>query len=166
MRRRRLPLAVTGHAYRALILLASAGLVAGGCGDSNAPSQQEFAQQADQVCGDVERRVEQIDQLRPSNPQELAGQVEQIRQAATNGVQRLRDLEVPEGQPGDQAEQFVDAATSRIEDRLLPALEQLQAAAQRGDRRAIVQAARGFSRVENERVEQLARQIGAQQCAT
>jgi hypothetical protein len=140
----------------ALVLLA-------GCGGDDGPSREEFAQNANEVCRDIEQAAQRIGT--PENPGEIAGFVDEMNRTLDRGVERLKELETPDGDAGEQAERYVDTVEREADEELKPALQDLREAAERGDQQAIITAAQRVQNVETGESRRLAREIGANDCA-
>ena len=103
----------------ALILLAL-GLAA--CGGEDAPSKGDFAADANEICKNAEEKLEDVGE-NASNPEEIADAVDKVIDETQKSVDELQDLELPDGDDGKAAEQFVNALETDIEDKGIPALE-------------------------------------------
>jgi hypothetical protein len=80
-------------------------------------------------------------------------------------VDKLKELERPEGEDGETAEKFVNAVASDIEGKGIPALEDLRDAVKKNDEQAAQQAAARLQGVETAESDKLARDLGATACA-
>jgi hypothetical protein len=134
-----------------------------GCGGDDGPTREEFAAEANRVCQEVNRAGERLGT--PDNPGEIVSFVDEANRTVDRGVQRLRDLETPEGEDGERAEQFVAAVEREANEQLKPALRDLRAAAERRDVDALQTAAERVQNVSTEESDRLAREIGADACA-
>jgi hypothetical protein len=145
-----------------LIVLAL-GLVA--CGGGDAPSKAEFAADAEQICKDAKAELEDVGQ-NASSAKEIADAVEKVIDASQQTVDKLKALERPDGQAGEQAERFVDAVESDIEGKGIPVLEDLRNALRRNDEQAGKKATERLRALETTDSDKLAREIGATACGS
>jgi hypothetical protein len=144
-----------------LPLLALALLPA--CNGEDAPSRQEFADEAEKVCTQAQEELRDIGQGAQS-PEELAGVVDKVVERVHQSVDELRDLERPEGQAGETAERFVNAVARDLEDRGVPALEEFRDAIEASDRQAAQQALQKLQAIDESNTDELAREVGAPDC--
>ncbi len=145
----------------ALILLAL-GLAA--CGGDDAPSKADFASDADEICKNAEEKLQDVGQD-ASSPDEIADAVDKVIDETQNSVDELQELELPEGDAGKEAEQFVSALENDIEEEGLPALEALRDALRKNDQEAAQKAAQELQAIETTDTDDLARKLGAKACA-
>ncbi len=154
---------------RAGRLLALAAVVIGvmaGCGGgSDVPSKQQFANKADGVCADVDTRVRELNKTRPRSIAELMRFIDQLKAATSDGIKRLQALERPKGEAGRTAQQFTDTLDSEYNNQVLPALNALQRAVAKRDKKALAAASKKLRSVKDTESRQLASQLGAAQCA-
>jgi hypothetical protein len=146
------------------VLLALLGFALGSCGGDDAPSQQEFADRANEICRDTERSLEDVGQ-NVESPQEIADAVDRVIEESRNAVDELADLERPEGDAGETAKQFVNATRTEIEDKGIPALEDLRDAIESEDQQATQEAARRLQEIDTGESNRAARELGANACA-
>jgi len=149
--------------FAALAAIA-AGLLAG-CGGSDPPSQQEFAQKADEICADVETRVNELNKANPQSISDLTRFIDQLKAAVDDGINRLQGLDRPEGDAGATAKQFTDTLDTEYKDQVLPALNQLEKAVIDRDKEALKAASKRLDAVKDTKSNQLASQLGAKKCA-
>ena len=135
-----------------------------GCGGDDAPTKDEFVKAADEVCRDLDRQGDELQRSDPDNTQEVVEFAQRARKIAEDGVKRVRDLEVPEGSDGDKAKEWQDAVTAETEDQLLPAIEELEAAAKANDRQALLAAVQKIEALEATRSDRLADELGMKEC--
>ena len=150
-------------------LVVGASLIAlTGCGgdDEDAPSRDEFAASAEKVCADLDRQSRELSRSRPESNTEIVAFARDARRAAQDAVRRVAALEVPEGEDGEKARRWQDAVEQEAEEQLIPALDRLETAAEEGDEQEILSAALEIQGLEAQRSDQLAREIGAEGCAT
>jgi hypothetical protein len=150
---------------RALVATLLLTMALTGCGGDDAPSREEFAQNADKICSDVEDRVQQLDNADPDSPAELERTIDDIKSAIDAGIARLRGLERPDGEAGDTAEEFVTTLDREFEQQLVPALDQLADAARSRDEVAARAAVRKLDALQNSPSERIAERLGADECA-
>ena len=78
----------------------SAAVVAG-CGG---PSKEEYAQQANGICSQIQKDLQQVSQSGQTNdPKEINERTDQAVDAFSKGVNRIKDLDKPSGDAGKQA---------------------------------------------------------------
>jgi len=76
----------------------------------------------------------------------------------------LSDLDRPEGEDGETAGTFVEGFEKQLNDKLVPALEDLKQAIDDKDQQAVQQAAEKLQGLENDASDQAARKLGATDC--
>jgi hypothetical protein len=145
-----------------LVGLLAFGLAA--CGGDDGPSREDFADRANEICRDAERALEDVAEGAQS-PQEVADAVDRVIAESRNAVDELADLERPEGEDGETAERFVDATRTTIQEKSIPALEELRDAVDSDDREAIREAAEKIRAIDTDESTSAARDIGATACA-
>ena len=152
----------------ALVLL-SLGLVA--CGDDDdgggggdAPSKAEFANQADKICRDTEKEFESIGEGAES-PEEVANAIDKVIAESRSAADELVDLERPEGADGETATQFVEGFRQELNDKLVPALEDVKKALEAKDAQAVQEAAAKLQKLEGTESDKYARELGATACS-
>jgi len=87
--------------------------------------------------------------------------IEELRSA----VDELADVERPEGEAGERAEEFVDATRTQIEGEGVPALEDLRQALRSGDNEAAREATERLREIDSDAANDAARDLGADDCA-
>jgi hypothetical protein len=147
----------------ALIVLVL-GLAACGGDDDDAPSKADFAAGADKICKNAETALQNVGENAKS-PDEVAAAVDKVIEETQKSIDQLQDLEQPDGDAGKAASEFVDALSSDIEDKGIPALEDLRDALKDKDQQAAQQAAQKLQAIETTNSDKLARDIGAKGCA-
>jgi hypothetical protein len=152
-----------GMTRLAPILLALLAFAIASCGD-DAPTRGEFADRANEICRETERALENVGE-EAETPQDVADAVDRVIEESRNAVDELSDLEQPEGDAGEAAETFVESTRTEIEDKGIPALEDLRDALADGDQQAAQEAAQRLQEIESERSNQAARELGADDCA-
>jgi hypothetical protein len=135
------------------------------CGGDDAPSREDYAKNADGICADIERELSSLNKLDPNTPEELSGFITQLKSKINEGVDRLSNLDRPEGDAGRTADQFINALEDEIGNQAIPALDELEAAGKERDRAKLRAAVRKLEALEQTRSDQLARELGADKCA-
>lgn len=81
----------------------------GGCGDgSEEVSAEELVQTGDEICGELRERFSEIQAEPPANASEGARQASELRGAAEDAQEELREIEPPE-ELRDRYEGYLDA---------------------------------------------------------
>ena len=86
------------------------------------------------------------------SPEDIAQAVDRVIEQTRKSVDELADLEQPEGDAGETAEEFVNATREEIQGEGIPALEDLRAALESGDEEAAQEAAARLQEIDTERV--------------
>jgi hypothetical protein len=146
------------------LILLVLGLAACGGGDGDAPSEADFAASADKICKNAETALQNVGENAKS-PDEIAAAVEKVIDETQKSIDELQDLERPDGDAGAAAGKFVDALSSDIEDKGIPALEDLRDALKANDQQAAQEAAQKLQAIETTNSDKLASDIGAKGCA-
>ena len=146
------------------ILLSLLALALASCGGDDAPSREDFAERANEICRETEEALENVGEDAES-PQDVADAVDQVIKESRSAVDQLADLERPEGDAGEAAETFVEATRTEIEDEGIPALEDLRDALADGDQQAAQEAAQRLQGIESDESNKAARELGADECA-
>jgi predicted metal-dependent hydrolase len=153
-----------------LFAVLAAGLVAscgGGASGGGGPSKLEFAGNADKVCSDVNRRVAELSRVRPRSVPDIRRFIEQLKATVSDGIKRLQALERPKGSAGETARKFTDTVEREYEERVRPALNQLEQAVVKRDKKALKAASKRLKQAQaRKRANQLAAQLGANTCAS
>jgi hypothetical protein len=134
------------------------------CGGDDAPSQEDFADRANEICRQAEASLENVGENAES-PQDLIEAVDRVIEESRDAVDQLADLERPEGDAGETAQEFVTATRKEIQDEGVPALEELRDALESGDEQAVGQAARRLQGIDSNESNRAARELGANECA-
>jgi seryl-tRNA synthetase len=148
-----------------LICMLTLGLAA--CGDdddADAPTREEFADRASEICREAERLAEDIGEQAQTR-QEVADAVDQVIQESRDAVDRLDELELPEGEAGETAERFVNETRNDIVDEGIPILEDLRDAVEENDAQAAQEASQRLDAIDTEGSDRAARALGADACA-
>jgi hypothetical protein len=147
------------------VLLVSLGLAAcGGDDDSgSAPSKAEFANNAEKICRDTEKELENIGNGAES-PDDVAAAIDKVIDETQKAADDLVALERPEGQNGEKAQEFSEGFKSELNDDIVPALEDLQAALKKKDVQGVQDAANKLKELETSKSDKAARELGATAC--
>lgn len=147
------------------VVLMSIGLVA--CGDDDggsAPSKQEFANDAEKICKETEKALENFGED-VGSAEEAADAIDKVIERARKAADDLANLDRPEGETGETATKFAEGFKSELEDKLVPALEDLKSALRSGDPQKIQEAASKLQGLEATESDRYARQLGIRACA-
>jgi hypothetical protein len=146
------------------ILLMLLALAAASCNGDDAPSQEEFADQANEICRDAKKSLENVAEG-ADGPDDIVEAIDEVIEQSRDTVDELGDLERPEGDAGETAERFVDATRTEIQDEGIPALVDLRGAVETEDREAIQEAAQRLEGIDSSASNRAARALGATDCA-
>jgi ElaB/YqjD/DUF883 family membrane-anchored ribosome-binding protein len=135
----------------------------GGDGGGGAPSKQEFAKSANQICNNAEKALEGIGEDADS-PEALSAALDKALDRSRDAAGELVELERPEGADGETASKFVEGFQQEFEDKLAPAIEDLRDALEKRDKQAVEEAASKLQSLENTASDKAAREIGADAC--
>jgi hypothetical protein len=147
----------------AAVLLGLLAFALASCGGDDAPSGEDFAERASEICREAERSLENVAEGVRS-PEELAGAVDRVIQESRNAVEELDELERPEGEAGERAQEFVDASRREIEGKGIPVLEDLRDALENDDQQAAQEAAQRLQQIDSSQSNRAARAVGADAC--
>ena len=128
-------------------------------------SKDDYADDLDDVCQDISQKTEEIGQAKVENPAQLSAQLEDIRSAIRSGIDRMKDIERPDGDDGDKAEEYVTKLEQTLNEQLMPALDDLEQAVRAKDRAKIQAAASRLQAVDEDETDKLAQDLGADECA-
>ena len=147
------------------ILVVSLGLVACGGDDDggSAPSKAEFAKNAEQICRNTEKELENIGED-ASNPDEVANAIDKVIEESKKAANDLVALERPEGDAGQTAEEFSEGFRSELNSQIIPALEELRDALKKKDVQGVQTAAKKLQELETSKSDRAARELGATAC--
>jgi hypothetical protein len=152
------------------LLLAALVLPACGGGDDgdggDRVPREHYAQQVSEVCADVERELSELGNADPETSAEVTDLFDDVIAKSRAALSRLKALERPSGDAGETADRFVETLEREFEAQALPALEDLGDAIRSGNREAAANAAERLARLENTESGRLARELGADACAT
>jgi CHASE3 domain sensor protein len=144
------------------ILTVGLGLL--GCGgDEDTPSKQEFANDANRICRETEKEFEQIGQSAES-PEQLVDVLDKVIDKSQAAADDLVELERPEGADGDAASKFVEGFKSELNEKLVPAIEDLKQAVKDKDAQAVQESAQRLQQLEATQSDRYARELGATAC--
>jgi hypothetical protein len=147
-----------------LLVLVLGIAACGGDSDGDAPSKADFAASADKICKNAETALQDVGENAKS-PEEVAAAVDKVIDETQKSIDELQDLQRPDGDAGEAAGKFVDALSSDIEDKGIPALEDLRDALKDKDQQAAQKAAQKLQAIETTNSDKLARDAGAKGCA-
>jgi CHASE3 domain sensor protein len=147
------------------ILLVSLGLAAcGGDDDSgSAPTKAEYANNADKICQNTQKELQSIGNGAKS-PDEVANAIDKVIDKSKNAADDLVALDRPDGKDGEAAKEFSEGFKSELNDKIVPALEDLQAALKKKDVQAVQTAAAKLQKLETSKSDKAARELGATAC--
>ena len=148
----------------ATILFAVLSFAVAACGGDDAPSKEEFAEQANKICNEAEQSLENVGENAES-PEDIANAVDEVIEQSRTAVDDLAELDRPEGEDGEAAQRFVDATRREIEEEGIPVLEDLRDALGSEDQQAAQEAAQRLQAIETEDSNKAARELGATACA-
>lgn len=138
------------------------GLVACGGGD-DAPTIDEFAKNAEQICADQAKQLEDLGEA--SSAKQFANQLDKAIDETRKSIADLGELDRPDGEAGTQADEFVAAVETDIEKKGLPVLEDLRDAIKANDEKAVEDAYERLTAIKTTNSSKLAKEIGAESCA-
>lgn len=147
---------------RAAAPLLLTALLLGACGGV---SKEDYAEDLNEVCVDIEQKTEEIGEAQVSNPSELSAQLDEIRAAIRDGIARMRDIEPPDGEDGETAEEYVTKLEQTLNQEVLPALDDLEQAVLAKDEEKVRAAAKRLQGIDEEETDQLAAELGADECS-
>ena len=145
------------------LLFVTSTMALAACGGDDAPSADEFAKDANNICADLEKAGQGLQE--PESVAEIEKFASDAEREIDEAVKRLDELETPEGDDGEKAQQFIDAIKKDTDDKIKPALQELRNAAQAKDEKAIVAAAEKIQKVDTKEADRLASEVGARGCA-
>jgi hypothetical protein len=145
------------------ILAVGVGLLGCGGDEGDTPSKQEFAENANRICRETEKEFEQIGQSAES-PEELVDVLDKAIDKSQAAADDLVALERPEGADGEAASKFVEGFKSELNEKLVPAIEDLKQAVKDKDAQAVQEAAQQLQQLEATQSDRYARELGATSC--
>jgi hypothetical protein len=146
------------------ILLSLLALTVASCDGDDAPSQRDFAEQANEICRSAKQALKSVGEGAQS-PEEIVKAIDRVIEESRDTVDDLADLERPEGAAGQRAERFVDATRREIEGEGIAALEELREAVESRDQEAAQQVAERLREIDTGASNEAARKVGANACA-
>jgi hypothetical protein len=147
-----------------VVVLMSLGLVACDDDGGSAPSRAEFAKDAEKICKDTEKELESFGE-EVGGPAEAGEAIDKVIEASRKAADDLADLERPEGDAGETATKFAEGFQQELEDKLVPALEELKRALQAKDQQALQEAVTKLQALEATESDRYARELGIRACA-
>jgi hypothetical protein len=136
------------------LLLLSAVFALAACGGD---SKEDFANDADEICKEAEEKIDDVDD--PQTTEEIPAYVDETVEIAEDTKSELEDLDPP-SEVEDDWNSYLDNVDEGIE-----LIEELGAAAERGDDQAVQELSQGEQQDRlNEENEELADEIGLDQC--
>jgi hypothetical protein len=147
------------------ILFVSVGLAAcgGGDDDGDAPSKQEFAKSAEQICRDTAKEIEKIGGS-AETPEDVAKTIDKVIKKSQDAADQLVDLDRPDGADGETAKRFTEGFRQELNEKLVPALQDLKSALEKKDPAAAQKAAAELQKLEATDSDKAARELGANAC--
>jgi hypothetical protein len=133
-------------------------------GGDDAPSRQEFAERADEICRQAVQSLEEVGEG-ADTPQDIVDAVDGMIEESRDSIDQLANLERPEGAAGETAQEFVEATRSELEEEGIPALEQLRDAVEDRDQQAVAEAVARLQNLDTRESTRAAQEIGADDCA-
>ena len=143
-----------------VLLLLSAGLAA--CGGDDA-LEEGVRPEREPDCRDTQKEFEQVGKS-AGNPKEVADAIDKVVDQSKKAADDLVALDRPEGDAGKKAEQFTEGFKSDLNNKMVPALEDLQAALRAKDVQGVQKAAAKLQGLEAGKSDQYARELGATAC--
>jgi hypothetical protein len=150
---------------RALFAGVVASLAVASCGGDSGPSKEDYAQDLDKVCASVEDRFQRLQEVDPESVSELERMIDDMKSAGDAAIVKMEDLERPDGEAGEQAQQYLAAQRKEWKEQAVPALDQLVEAARKKDELALRSAVRKLDALQNPPSERIATELGADECA-
>jgi hypothetical protein len=152
------------HRAAGLLVLLALAAIATGCGGSSAPTKATYGKDVDKLCDTLDDRVSAIQRQAPKTTDDLVKFADDLEKVIEDGVSQLDDVERPDGDDGKKAEAWINELRKQNDQAIKPALEELKKAAQSKDTAAIQRAVERIQRVDEKKVNQLAREAGARSC--
>jgi hypothetical protein len=146
------------------ILLSLLALTVASCDGDDAPSQRDFAEQANEICRSAKQSLKDVAEGARS-PDEIVTAIDRVIEESRDTVDDLADLERPDGEAGERAERFVDATRREIEGKGIAALEELREAVESRDQEAAERVAERLREIDTGASNEAARRVGANACA-
>jgi hypothetical protein len=146
---------------RAAAALAALALGVSACGGDDAPSKADL----ERVCNDASKYATSLGKG-ASTPDEFAQAIDKVIEDMRSSMDELRELETPDGDTGETAEQFVKVTVSDTEDEGIPALEDFRDALKDNDEQGAQAAYKRLQEVDTKEADRLAGELGARDCVS
>lgn len=146
--------------------LAVLAVLAAGCGGSSAPTRATYGKNVDKVCATFNDRVKAIQSQAPKTTAELVAFADELGRVIDDGVAKLSAVKRPDGDDGVKAQRWIDAFKRQADEQIKPALVAVKEAARSKDPAALQRAAQRIQKVDDTRVNQLARDAGSRTCGS
>ncbi len=140
---------------RLIVVASLAALASAACGQ-DALSKEEFIEQADEICADIDQQIRELGE--PQNQEDFEELVEEGTEITDDGLEELRDLEPP-AEDRDQINPMLDKIEEAVE--LLP---EIQEALENRDVEALQRLQTQVQAAANE-AQTIADDYGFEQCA-
>jgi hypothetical protein len=154
------------HRAAGVLIVLALTVIAGGCGGSSAPSRASYGKEVDRLCATLDDRVSALQKKAPQTTDELVAFADDLQKVLDDGVRQLSEVKRPDGADGDKAEAWIKELTREKDQAIKPALAELKKAAQTKDTAAIQRAVKRIQQVDEQKVNQLARDAGARSCGS
>jgi hypothetical protein len=153
-----------GPRRTAALAAAVAALGMAACSDGG--SSEDYAERLNEICEDVERKVNELDVTRAETPEEAAALIDDVIAETRRAARRVQAVERPDGDAGEEAERFARTLEREVDRDAIPALEDLRDAVRAQDPAAADEAGDRLRALENSASDRQARRLGAEACAT
>ena len=140
--------------------------IASGCGGSSGPTRATYGKKVDKLCTTLDDRVSAIQKQAPETTDELVAFADKLQKVLDDGVRQLSEVQRPDGADGQKADAWIKELTREKDQAIKPALADLKKAAQTKDTAAIQRAVKRIQQVDEQKVDQLARDAGARSCGS
>ena len=148
----------------AALIVVVLAVLAAGCGGSSAPTRATYGKNVDKVCTTFNERVKAIQSKSPKTTDELVALADELGRVIDDGVAKLSAVKRPDGDDGVKAQRWIDAFKRQADEQIKPALAALKDAARRNDTAALQRAAQRIQKVDDTKINQLAREAGSRTC--
>jgi hypothetical protein len=152
------------HRVAGVLIVVALVALAGGCGGSSAPSRASYGKKVDRLCATLDDRVSALQKKAPQTTDEIVAFADDLQKVLDDGVRQLSEVERPDGADGDKADAWINELTRQKDRAIKPALADLKKAAQAKDIAAIQRAVKRIQRIDEQKVNRLARDAGARSC--